>query len=119
VGYQLYLEREEEQRDASFFLYFFCLSAYYALLRIDFTEYVFRAVFCAAKSFSPTVLVLSALQEASRRPFWYFHRCKKFPDDRFGTSIAARTFPTTVLAFPSLQEASRRPFWCFLRCRKN
>jgi len=63
-------------------------------------------------------VLFSALQKASHRPFWCFLRCKKLPDDHFGTSIAARSSPTTVLAFPSLQERSRRLFWRFHRCKK-
>jgi len=40
-------------------------------------------------------LELPSLQEASRRPFWNFHRCKNVPDNRFGASIAARRTKTT------------------------
>jgi hypothetical protein len=47
----------------------FLLFVYYVLLRTDFTEYVFRDVFCAARSFPTTVLVLPALQERSRQQF--------------------------------------------------
>ena len=62
--------------------------------------------------------MFSALQKASHRPFWYFLRCMKFPDDCFSTFCAAEMFPTIVLVFSTLRKASRRLFWYFLRCRK-
>jgi len=51
----LYLQ-SKGKKNTSVFLHFFCLSVYYALLRIDFTEYVFRGVF-EIFEMSPTIVL--------------------------------------------------------------
>jgi hypothetical protein len=48
--------------------------------------------------------MIPALQERSRRSFWYFLRCKNVPDDRFNVFYAAKSFPTIVLVFSTLQK---------------
>ena len=105
----LYLQ-SEGKKNTLFFLHFFCLSVYYALLRTDFTQYVCRELSCAARMFSSAVLVFSEIPKPSRRLFWYFRNFRNVPDGRFSVFGNSETFPTIVLVLSEISKASRRLF---------
>jgi len=101
----LYLQSEDKEM-YYFSFHFSCLSVYYTLLSTDFIQYVFRNVFCAARTSPTTVLVLLEIPKPSRRPFWYFRNFRKLPDDSFGAFGNSEMFPTIVLVFSEIPKRS-------------
>jgi hypothetical protein len=114
----LYLQSEGKEMHC-FSFHFSCLSVYYALLSTDFIQYVFRNVFCAARTSPTTVLVLPKIPKPSRRPFLYFRNFRNVPNDSFGTFGISETSTTTIFVLSEFPKASRRPFWCFRKFRKS
>ena len=91
----LYLQSEDKKIHCFFSISFVCL---------------FITLFYVSNLLNMSIESFPALQECSRRLFWYFRKFRNLPDDCFGAFGISETFPTAVLAFSKIPKRSRRSF---------